>query len=92
MNPLSILYKIGYFPLNSITLILSVVMKSKDFQNLILSKGPKFFEILTVLLVFAQLNGGAKAYEILTLSICQVHRVVRELFGQRDPFKRSNID
>ena len=38
MNRLSILYKIGYFSLNSITLILSVVMKSKDFQNLVLSK------------------------------------------------------
>ena len=38
MNRLSILYKIGYFPLNSITLILSVVMKSKHFQNLVLSK------------------------------------------------------
>ena len=38
MNRLSILYKIGYFPLNSITLILSGVMKSKDFQNLVLLK------------------------------------------------------
>ena len=38
MNRLSILYKIGYVPLNSITLILSVVMNSKDFQNLVLSK------------------------------------------------------
>ena len=38
MNRLSILYKIGYFPLNSITLILLVFMKSKDFQNLVLSK------------------------------------------------------
>ena len=38
MNRLSILYKIGYVPLNSITLILSVVMNSKDFQNLELSQ------------------------------------------------------
>ena len=38
MNRLSILYKTGYFSLNSITLILSVVIKSKDFQNLVLSK------------------------------------------------------
>ena len=38
MNRLSILYKIGYYFLNSITLILLVVMKSKDFQNLVLSK------------------------------------------------------
>ena len=38
MNRLSILYKIRYFPLNSVTLILLVVMKSKDFQNLLLSK------------------------------------------------------
>ena len=38
MNRLSIFYKIRYFPLNSITLILSVVMKSKHFQNLVLSK------------------------------------------------------
>ena len=38
MNRLSILYKIGYFSLNSIRLILSVVMKSKDVQNLVLSK------------------------------------------------------
>ena len=38
MNRLSILYKIGYFPLNSITLVLLVVMKSKDFQKFVLSK------------------------------------------------------
>ena len=38
MNRLSILYKIRHFSLNSITLILLVVMKSKDFQNLVLSK------------------------------------------------------
>ena len=38
MNRLLILYKIGYFLLNSIGLILSVVTQSKDFQNLVLSK------------------------------------------------------
>ena len=38
MNRLPILYKIGYLLLNSITLILLVVMKSKDFQNLVLLK------------------------------------------------------
>ena len=38
MNRLSILYRIGYFPLNSVILILLVVMKSKDFQNLAVSK------------------------------------------------------
>ena len=38
MNRLSILYKIEYFPLNSFTLILLVVMKSEDFPNLVLSK------------------------------------------------------
>ena len=38
MNRLLILYKIGYFSLNSITLILLVAMKSKNFQNLVLSK------------------------------------------------------
>ena len=38
MNGLLILYKMRYFPSNSITLILLVVMKSKDFQNFILSK------------------------------------------------------
>ena len=38
MNRLLILYKIGYFLLNLITLILLVAMKSKNFQNLILSK------------------------------------------------------
>ena len=32
------LRKNGYFSLNSITLILLVVMKSKDFQKLVLSK------------------------------------------------------
>ena len=38
MNRLSILYKIRYFPLNSTTLILLVVMKRNDFQKLVLSK------------------------------------------------------
>ena len=38
MNRLSILYKTEYFPVNSITLILSGIMKSKNFQNLVLSK------------------------------------------------------
>ena len=38
MNCLSILYKTEHFPLNSITLISLIVMKSKDFQNLLLSK------------------------------------------------------
>ena len=38
MNRLSILYKNGYFPLNSITLILFMIMKSKEFQNLVRSK------------------------------------------------------
>ena len=38
MNRLSILYKIGHLSLNSITLILWVAMKSKDFQICVLSK------------------------------------------------------
>ena len=38
MNRLSSFYKIRYFSLNSITLILLVVMESKDFQNLVLAK------------------------------------------------------
>ena len=38
MNRLSTFYKIEYFPLNSIILILLVAMKSKHFQNLVLSK------------------------------------------------------
>ena len=38
MNRLSILYKIEYFSLNSIILISLVVIKSKDFQNFVLSK------------------------------------------------------
>ena len=60
MNRLSILDKTEYFPLNSITLSLSVVMKSKDFQNLVLSKyqnGDGSTKTLTVSLVFEQLNG-----------------------------------
>ena len=52
----------------------------------------EFFQIITVPLVFGQLSGGAKLYEILAISIYQVHRVVREPFEQREPFKRSNID
>ena len=63
MNRLSIFYKIRYISMNSITLILLMVMKSKDFQNLVLSKyqngdgSTKIFRDLNV--VFGQLNGGA---------------------------------
>ena len=38
MTCLSILYKLGHFLLNSITLILLVAMKNKDFQKLVFSK------------------------------------------------------
>ena len=62
MNRLSILYKKKwYFSLNSITLILLVVMKSKDFQNLVLSKyqsgdGPTK--------IFRDLNGSVSLWTI----------------------------
>ena len=62
MNRLWTLYKIGYFPLNSITLLLLVAMKSKNFQsiNMMMSR-LKFVEILAVPLVFGQLDSdGAK--------------------------------
>ena len=61
MNRLSILDNNRYFSLNSITLILLVVMKSKDFQNLVLSKyqngdGPTK--------IFRDLNGSVSLWTI----------------------------
>ena len=55
MNRFSILYKVGYFPLNSIILILLVAKKSKDFQNLVLSKYQNGDEATKV---FRDLNGS----------------------------------
>ena len=65
-----ILYKIGYFPLNSITLILVVPMKSKDFQNLVLSKhqdgdGPaKMFRDLNDSVSFRTIERWCKAVRV----------------------------
>ena len=70
MNRLSILYKLGYFPLNSTTLILSVVMESKDFQNLVLSKyqnsdGPnKIFRNLNGFLNLRPIERWCKAVRV----------------------------
>ena len=84
------LYITGYFALCSLTLFLCRIMKSRDFQNLVLSKykrgdGPtKIFTDLNraiSLRTIGRSNDGAKASGALALSTCHDHPAAQERFG-----------